>query len=317
MDILSSVEGSEISSDGLIVVQSNGSAEFVNNFQLTAFFGMNLQYWPFDSHKCTFELESRLNPRMTIEMFYYGKEELSSDFVSSEWQMDGVTFGRAFWESKNNLIFLAVQIMRQGHSYRLILIASATLIIIMTLAGFWLPVQAGEKILSNGIVSILITILMLYFEHKLPNMGVHTPLVVQFCTFALFMTSISILITIFVLTLSRNQHFIDLPWSIKRVLESKYIRWLALSFPHRLGHRTDPGKLLDAKPVDIQIEDEEEDNDYDDIQPESHFNSVENVAPKEGTSIQDDWILLATVIDRLTFIVYSFIFIIIAIVYHV
>lgn len=316
LDLLNSLEGSEISSDGLIVIQSNGSADFQNNFQLTTYFGMNMALWPSDSHKCNFEFETRFNPLITVKMHYFGEEKFASDFVNSEWRVNGVSFGRAFWESKKNLILLSLQILRQGQSYRLTLIGPATVIILMTLAGFWLPVQSSEKILLNGIVCILITILMLYFGNKLPNMGIHTPLVIQFCSFTFYMTSISIIISIIVLAIARTEHIFGLPWSIKRALESRGGRWLMF---HPIFYKSSRGldkQHGEARAVEIQVAEEEEENDYDDIQTQSEANSVENEEPK-ARSIQEDWILLATAIDRIAFLAYSLIFIVIAIIYHV
>lgn len=52
-----------------------------------------------------------------------------------------------------------------------------TVIIFLTLLNFWLPPQAGEKILLNGCVAIIICIFLLYFTQKIPAMGTHVPLI--------------------------------------------------------------------------------------------------------------------------------------------
>ena len=54
-------------------------------------------------------------------------------------------------------------------------------IILLTLLNFWLPPQAGEKILLNGCTAIMICIFLLYFTQKFPAMGNNTPLVGEYC----------------------------------------------------------------------------------------------------------------------------------------
>jgi hypothetical protein len=54
-----------------------------------------------------------------------------------------------------------------------------TVIVLLTLATFWLPPTAGEKILLNGCTTAIICIFLLYFSQKLPAMAGHTPFVGQ------------------------------------------------------------------------------------------------------------------------------------------
>lgn len=50
-------------------------------------------------------------------------------------------------------------------------------IMVLTLLSFWLPPQAGEKVLLNACTAVIISLFMLYFTQKLPAMGSHTPLI--------------------------------------------------------------------------------------------------------------------------------------------
>lgn len=68
-------------------------------------------------------------------------------------------------------------IERRSPMFNSVVLTPATIIILMTLANFWLPAQAGEKILLNGINAVIIVAFLLYFAQKLPAMAVHTPLV--------------------------------------------------------------------------------------------------------------------------------------------
>lgn len=61
--------------------------------------------------------------------------------------------------------------------FKAIAITPAFVIVVMTLASFWLPPQSGEKLLLNGIACIIICILLLYFSQLLPILAATPPLI--------------------------------------------------------------------------------------------------------------------------------------------
>lgn len=303
-----------------MTVAQNGSVSYPTNFQLIAFCGMNHRSWPFDSHTCRFEFDGRFTPRMTIEMKYFQGSDLSEDLVNGEWTVNSVQFGRDLRRSRkgdHNAIVLEVKITRRSQGYFVTLFAPVIVIIILTLSGFWLPVQAGEKILVNGVVGILINLYMLHFANKLPIMGAHTPLVVRFCVFTLYLVMISMAISIVVLAISRTKHVYSTPWTVKRVLESSFGRWLLLRNVWSCGAEEGVEPTTSSFDVRFGLEEEEgRDGDGDgeeEVDVDVARRSQESVPVKLRNSVQEDWILLATAIDRMAFIVYSLIFIVVAV----
>lgn len=67
----------------------------------------------------------------------------------------------------------------QRHSpmYKAIVVTPAFVIVSMTLASFWLPPTAGEKLLLNGIACVVICILLMYFSQLLPLLASSSPLI--------------------------------------------------------------------------------------------------------------------------------------------
>jgi hypothetical protein len=61
--------------------------------------------------------------------------------------------------------------------FKAIAVTPAIVIVFMTLASFWLPPQAGEKLLLNGFAAILICILLVYISQLLPILAATTPFI--------------------------------------------------------------------------------------------------------------------------------------------
>jgi len=70
--------------------------------------------------------------------------------------------------------------------FKAIAIVPAAAIVFMTLTAFWLPPQAGEKLLLNGFACIMICILLMYFSQLLPILAASSPIIgIDFFSFSL------------------------------------------------------------------------------------------------------------------------------------
>lgn len=308
--------------DGLLhttmKASENGSVYYPTNFQWTAFCAMDHRSWPYDSHTCRFEFEGRFTARMKLETKYFQGSDFTADLINGEWNVNSVQFGNDPRKSRRgdlNAFVLELHVTRRSQGYFVTLFAPVLVIIILTLSGFWLPVQAGEKILVNGVVGILVNMYMLHFANKLPSMGLHTPLVVRFCVVTLYLVMISMAISIVVLAISRTKHVYSTPWTVKRILESSFGRWLLLR--NVWSSEAEEGGTGEASTssfdVRFGLEEEERDGEEEVDVDEVISDTRERVPAKMRNSVQEDWILLATAIDRIAFIVYSLIFIVIAV----
>lgn len=61
--------------------------------------------------------------------------------------------------------------------FKAIAIVPAIVVVFMTLVAFWLPPQAGEKLLLNGIACIMVCIFLMYLSKLLPIMSSTSPLI--------------------------------------------------------------------------------------------------------------------------------------------
>lgn len=302
------------------LVYPSGDVLWVPPSQFQVFCDLNLHLWPFDTQSCHLTLGSWTYDGDLIDILLdkYGADvELME--TSSEWEFMGVEETRnvktysCCAEPYIDITF-KVTLRRRSPTYSAIVITPATVIVLMTLATFWLPPNAGEKILLNGCTAIIICIFLMYFSQKLPAMAGHTPLVVLFYSSSLYMVCIAMIVSVVVVNLARNQHVTPLPWVIKNLLTG----WLGqiLGLGHiiaqtsALHHNMMSGNAEELREQQAAVFD-----DHDHMGNSSDDRQM--ITPRPRSSSQQDWVLLAAAIDRITFLLYCLLFAILAIVYSV
>ncbi|KAF5302237.1 hypothetical protein FQA39_LY10276 [Lamprigera yunnana] len=313
--LYNSASGSAVSHLGgtHCVVRENGEIIWVPPTQLVALCDLNLRNWPFDTQTCTLKFGSWTYAGTEIDLKLYSTPfDLSYIIVNGEWDITdtnatrNVMYYSCCAEPYVDATFKMV-LTRRSPAYKAIIIAPAFVIIMLTLMGFWLPPQAGEKITLNACTAIMISIFMVYFTQKVPAMGSHTPLIVLFYSSSLYVVCFSMLVSILVIWLSRTRHNRSLPWIIKKPLTGILGRFLGLS--HYINETSlNMQRVTNEEMRDHQVTDFEEHQTSDDHQ----FIGSITKTPK-----QHDWILFAAAIDRISFIFYSFLFAILAIVYSI
>lgn len=70
-----------------------------------------------------------------------------------------------------------VTMQRQSATHKAIVVSPAFVIMLLALSVFWLPPNCGEKIILNGIITLIVTVFLIYFAMQLPAMSGNTPLI--------------------------------------------------------------------------------------------------------------------------------------------
>jgi presenilin-like A22 family membrane protease len=76
-----------------------------------------------------------------------------------------------------NFIAFELTFQRSSPMFKAIAVTPTMVIVFMTLVSFWLPPQAGEKVLLNGIACVLICLLLLYFSQQLTIHAASAPFI--------------------------------------------------------------------------------------------------------------------------------------------
>lgn len=293
----------------MCIVSNTGYVIWVPPFQFQVFCELDLRYWPFDTQTCKVVLGSWVynGLEIALDSSKYGGAEVDTFVENHEWSIKNITtttrsvkYPCCVEHYVSNEYDIVVE--RRSPVYKTVVITPATCIIIMTLTCFWLPPQCGEKIILNGFNIIVISLFMMYFAQKLPIMAIHTPLVVLFYSSSLYLVCISMIVSVIVIYLSKAKHMRKVPWFIKNLLDG----WLGriLGVCHLSGQKSQ----TPARDEELRDQPFEDHSTADDSQMINNTTKI---------SIQQDWIILATAIDRVFFLIYCFVFIILAACYSV
>ncbi|KAJ3658906.1 hypothetical protein Zmor_010620 [Zophobas morio] len=297
------------------IVYEDGTVLWVPPAQFTVLCNLNLKYWPFDSQVCKLILGSWTynGDQIDIEL-YKNQKEADMDLLveNNEWNIvkTSLTKNMKYYsccESPYPDVTIELVLDRISPSYKALIVTPAFVIIILILINFWLPPQAGEKIVLNGCTAVIICLFMLYFTQKIPAMGTHTPLIVLFYSSCLYVVGFSMIASVIVIWLSRTKHGSPLPWIIKHPLTGTFGKLLGLGTYIQQSSITSH-RITAEEMRDHQVTDFEENNSGD----EHHIIKSSTKMP-----IQHDWILLAAAIDRLSFCFFCFLLLILTIVYSI
>lgn len=293
------------------LVYPNGEVLWVPPCQFTVLCNLNLKYWPFDVQTCTLKFGSWTYSGDLIDLELYGNStEIEDDLMidSTEWDLVSTSMEKNIiyytcCEEPYPYILGNITISRRSPSYKAVIVTPAFAILILILSSFWLPPNAGEKLILNGCVALIICMFLLYFTQKIPAMGSHIPLIVLFYSNCLYVSSCTIIGSIVVIWISRTKHSSPLPWVIKKPLTGTLGKWLGLTIyinQSTLIHRVTAEEMRDHHVTDLD-----------------DHNSVDDhiFKPSMKPSVQQDWVLLAAAVDRISFCLYCLVSIIMAVVY--
>ncbi|XP_055837683.1 neuronal acetylcholine receptor subunit alpha-5-like [Episyrphus balteatus] len=287
-----------------LIVAQTGTVLWVPPAVFTAFCSLDLQLWPFDTQVCNLKIGSWSMADMKLSL-YGGKDsetEVDSMVENNEWAIRKVSTKFETSEQFYNFVKFEFVLDRRAAMYKALIFTPASCIVLLVLSSFWLPPQMGEKLLLNGIVIIVISAFLMYFAQLLPVLAQNTPLVVLFYSSSLLLVSLSTIVSVIVLYLSSAKHRRRVPSFIRNLLNGPLSYFLFLS---HLSPDIDPkhnaqNELTEQTP---------------DVSP--GFDDQQSMFASTTRSIQFDWIVLATAIDRIMFIFYCIVFVILAITYSV
>lgn len=173
--------GMELFGDTNSLAYNNGTVLWVKMASLKTHCMMDMRYWPYDKHICTLYLGS----------WTYNANEV--DFVGNEISKHSYESNNEWWVSEVDVkrteniypccpepyvaVEFHIHFERRSPLYKSVVLAPALMVIVMTLANFWLPAQSGEKIMLNGVNIIIVVSFLVFFAQKIPITSSNTPLV--------------------------------------------------------------------------------------------------------------------------------------------
>uniref|UniRef100_A0A182IKT6 Neurotransmitter-gated ion-channel ligand-binding domain-containing protein n=1 Tax=Anopheles atroparvus TaxID=41427 RepID=A0A182IKT6_ANOAO len=208
--------------DTNVLVYSPGKVLWVPPTEYHAFCELNMRLWPFDYQKCIVKIGSWTFDGYKLNLTLGEDPQIETLVTNSEWKILKVvpvrhtTYYPCCTEPYIDVTY-NVTLQRQSDTHRAIVVIPALVIIMFALSVFWLPLQAGERIVMNGIIALMITLFLIYFAQQLPAISGLTPLIVIFFSNTLLLTAFSTIISVLVINMTKTKHERNLPNILKRV----------------------------------------------------------------------------------------------------
>ncbi|KAI5711041.1 hypothetical protein M8J75_013597 [Diaphorina citri] len=210
------------------IASSDGLISWVPPCQFQVYCHLDLTYWPFDSQVCELILGSWVYDGNNIDFHFEDGNEAEIAQDDSLWEITQVTQKKdveyfTCCPEPYVILTYTIHFRLRSPAYGSLIFVPTFVIVILTLASFYLSPSSSEKFLLCGTNMIMTSALLIFFSHKLPLMVTTTPIIVMFYTNTLCLLSVSMICSIVVHSVqSKNR----MPCIIQSILNSKLVSYL-------------------------------------------------------------------------------------------
>ncbi|KAL3865419.1 hypothetical protein ACJMK2_042809 [Sinanodonta woodiana] len=168
---------------------------------------IDITYFPFDDQSCKMKFGSWIYDGFQVDVTNRSdKVDLANYVYSGEWELLTIKVVRnevryACCEEFYPDVTFTIYMRRRTMYYLFNIIFPCLWLTILSLLGFWLPPDSGEKITLGITVLLAFSVFMLLIAENMPATSEFVPLIGIYLTVTMGMTSLSIILTVFVLQL--------------------------------------------------------------------------------------------------------------------
>ncbi|XP_066603029.1 neuronal acetylcholine receptor subunit alpha-5-like [Prorops nasuta] len=296
--------------DTHFLLHENGLVNWAPPSQFIALCDLDLRYWPYDVHVCSLTLGSWTFHGEQIDLQFSPllSDDQDAVIVSQNvgWKVINITRTRqsVVYECCSEpyiTLYYNMTLKRTSLLHKSIVVAPATAVVFLTLVTFWLPSHSESKLIISACTLIIIVIYLVYFGMKIPITN-NPPLIVLFYSGCLCQVTVSLIVSTIVINLSRRAYCEPLPRKIKSVLFGWLGRCLGLSdqMSMILAKRRTTGQELRGNINEDSTTVIGTSNEYED-------DRLYLIAPTKSLT-ELEWILAATAIDRIIFLLFCLVF---------
>ncbi|KAH9495409.1 Neuronal acetylcholine receptor subunit alpha-10, partial [Bulinus truncatus] len=222
--------------DGLMpanaMVQPNGNIFWPVPTKLQSSCKVDVTYFPFDNQECSLKFGSWSYDGYQVDITNRTSEvDLSNYIVNGEWELVYIKFIRnvvryACCSEPFPDVTFYIKIRRRTLYYMYNVVFPCVMMSALTLLVFCLPPDSGEKIALGITVLLAFSVFMLAVAENLPETSEFVPLISIYLTIVMALTSVSVIMTVFVLNLHHrgpHKHSVP-PWLKKLFLGPAHMR---------------------------------------------------------------------------------------------
>ncbi len=217
-----------------VLVGPDGSTFWSPPAKLRSSCKIDVTYFPFDDQVCFLKFGSWTYSGLQLDLVNRTQEvDLANYVPSGEWQLRGAMVERnvEYYPCCPNEpyydIHFYIFIRRKILYYLFNIILPCIWLSILSVVGFWLPPDSGEKVTLGITVLLAFSVFMLLIAENIPATSETVPLIGIYLTAVMSLTSVSILFTVFVLQLHHSGQFApEMPQGFYRFTTVHLASWV-------------------------------------------------------------------------------------------
>lgn len=290
------------------LVYPDGKVIFVPPVDLPLTCLLDLTYWPYDVLNCSLRAGSwvhhghMLNVTLADNALKFvhspvGEEQDEENSISSssitrpEWEVIFANLTRhtqmvPCCSEPQVTLLVSVMVRRSAPAITWVMKTPVLCLCVMTCLVFLLPPNGSEKVVFGG-VCVLLNILFLGFAitivYKDP---MHTPLIVQLVTHQVVLTVVSVVVAVVVMRLARGPHSFPVPHIVNKLANTLAAILCLSPCSKRPGNEQEYAVIIKAEQIELGDR------------------TGGETRQRDWTEDLGEWILLATVVDRLALVLY-------------
>ncbi|XP_077983403.1 neuronal acetylcholine receptor subunit beta-3-like isoform X2 [Glandiceps talaboti] len=190
--------------DTTVSIHSEGKVYWDALVVLQSFCKIDFFFFPWDEQECTMEFGPWIMSSEYINMHVMIEEKihLNPDINVGEFIVENVTLERKandFEAGEFTVIVVKMHLWRQPLYYILNMIIPCLIIFSITLFGFILPPDSGEKVSLNVTILLSMSLFLGLSSSLMPPTSSKVPLIAQYNIFSMVLVTVSTIMTIYVL----------------------------------------------------------------------------------------------------------------------
>lgn len=229
----------------LAMVQSDGTVFWPPIVKYRSTCNIDITYFPFDDQKCKLKLGSWAYDGFQVDVFSRENPVDLSNFVSNgEWKLINVEAIRnviiypCCIEPFPDVTFI-IHIRRRTLYYMYNVIIPCVMLSTLTLTGFWMRPDSGEKVTLGLTVLLAFSVFMLLVAESMPATSSFVPLIGIYLTTIMSMTSMSVILAVLTSNINhRGLKGVHVPRWLKTILNglSKVMCMKLVFIKHRANN---------------------------------------------------------------------------------
>nr|XP_032820219.1 5-hydroxytryptamine receptor 3A [Petromyzon marinus] len=198
---------------GYVYLSYNGTVMNYKPLQVVSACSLDIYSFPFDVQNCTLTFTSWLHTSNDINLtLWRTTEEIKEDksiFLNfGEWELISVPnelLHPLYGENRFSELKIYVVIRRRPLFYVVNLIMPSAFLMVMDIAGFYLPPDSGERVSFKITLLLGYSVFLIVVQDTLPATPIGTPLIAVYFVVCMALLVISLMETIFIVRLVHKQ----------------------------------------------------------------------------------------------------------------